>query len=264
MVLKVKSEETIKPLKNVSSFTAWTMPSLDNGDAPGFRQPVDDAKSTKSDPRDASEIAAEELKAVRDAAYQEGFNSGRDQGMAAAKNSIDQLTQTFTGLINSLNEPLKQCGEQTQQQLLELAFAIARQIVRRELSQDPTQLIATIREAVGMLPIGEQKISISLHPEDAKIVNSSLSINEHSTSSRWQINEDPSIERGGCQIATQNSKIDASIDKQVAVLFSRIAGGLRAGEGAPNEEPLNESASNKSLPSKNEPGASHEDGSHAE
>lgn len=231
MVLKARSENTIQPLRNVKNFSSWTLPSLDGGTAPGYKQPVEEVvEDPKVVAEELAKIQAQELKTIKEEAFKEGFNSGQKAGLAAAKNEIDKQINSVRNLIDELSDPIKQCGEQTQQELLQLAFAVARQIVRRELKQDPSQLIAIIREALRLLPIGSQKIEIALHPDDALMLKNSFSIETESDSNRWKIKEDPVIERGGCLVTTKNSKIDASINKQVAILFNRIAGGLRADE----------------------------------
>lgn len=230
MVLKPRSDSPTKLIKNKSGFSAWSVPELDAGKAPSFRQPVEESQEPELTQEEETKLAEAELKAIRDAAFQEGFESGKEAGLAAAQQQIDELTQTLKSLIQQLNDPLAQCAENTQKEILQLAFAIARQIVRRELQQDPTQLIAIIRASLKLLPIGSQNITILLHPEDAAVVKNALSIGSDNESGDWKLRDDPSVERGSCQINTENSKIDASIDKQIAVLFSRVAGGQRAGE----------------------------------
>lgn len=217
MVLKTKSEDSIKPLKDISDFSIWALPQLDSKDDKSFRQ------EERLTDKEKEQRALEELERVRQAAHQEGLQLGLD----AAKKQVEEKLATLDHLIHQLNEPLKQCGERTTDQLLQLAFSIARQIVRRELQQEPTQLIAIIREAINLLPSSSEKTTISLHPEDAKVIQEALSIATDSENSRWKINEDISIERGGCQVNTQHSRVDASIDKQIAILFSRVAGGQR-------------------------------------
>ncbi|WP_168204212.1 flagellar assembly protein FliH [Aliikangiella coralliicola] len=228
--MKLKSDSPIKPLKDNTKYSPWKVPSLELGDAPNFIQPVEEEEVEELSEEEQERISAEELQAIRDEAYQQGLNEGREAGLAAAKQQIDELTKSLSEVIEQLTEPTRQCGEQTQNELLQLAFAIARQIVRRELQQDPTQLIAIIREALKLLPVGSKSITIALHPEDALIVKNALSIGTENDSGNWEIKGDPSVVRGGCQVNTENSKVDASIDKQIAVLFSRIAGGQRAGE----------------------------------
>ena len=185
------------------------------------------------------EIAAAheaELLAIREQAKAEGFEEGRKEGLATGQKEIVEKSALLANLISQLSDPVSLCGEETQHAILKLAFAVARQIVRRELKQDPTQLIAIIREALKMLPLGASSIVISLHPEDEALVSSALSINSDSEQNDWKIKSNPSLERGSCQVVTENSTVDASIDKQVAVLFSKLVGGQRAGESSTNSE----------------------------
>lgn len=226
MVIKSKSNKPIEMIKEVSEFSSWDVPSLKNGNKNNFFQPIEDKQNPSVEKTEQLNKSKEEF----DSGYEKGFSQGLKDGSASAKDDMEEQKELFLNLTNSLSEPIKLCGEKTQQQLIELSFAIARQILRRELQQDPTQLIGIIREALNLLPIATQEITILLHPEDAVIVKDKLSIDSESKAGRWEITVDPSIERGSCQVNTKNSNVDASIDKQIAVLFSRVAGGQRAGE----------------------------------
>lgn len=240
MVLKAKSEDSIKPLKDVSDFSSWSLPQLKGGKSPGFRQ----GKDEKLTDKERQKKLAEEVEKKKNEVREKGYNTGYQEGLKKAEQEVTEKVTLLSQLITQLGEPIEQCQEKTEKQLLQLSFAIARQIVRRELQQDPTQLIAIIRDAISLLPNAEKKIEISLHPEDAKIVKNALSIDKNpvdqksieqesthqqtSTSdSHWNINDNLSIERGCCQVTTQDSKVDASIDKQIAVLFSKVVGGQR-------------------------------------
>ncbi len=229
MVLKAKSENPIRPMRNVKGYQPWSLPLIHVEQGKIFRQPVEE-KELEIEEKTEELMTAEALQKIKDQAYTEGFDKGRREGLQSAKDEIDHKTQLLNDLLSELADPLQQCGEQTQQELVELAFAISRQIVRRELKQDPTQLIAIIREALKLLPIGSKNIQILLHPDDASIIREVLSINKDSQDSRWQLVEEPSMERGGCLLKTDNSKVDASIDRQIAVLFSRLVGGQRSRE----------------------------------
>lgn len=232
MVTKTKSDKPIKPLRNVTNFSRWEMPSIDAPKGKVFRQPVEEEK--KQEVELVEKISEQEIQQIKDDAYQEGFQKGHAEGLQASQNEIETKRQLLDSMLQQLVEPTQACGEKTQQELLEMAFAISRQIVRRELKQDPTQLIAIIRDALKLLPIGSKNIQVLLHPEDASVIRSVLPIDEDSPDSRWKLVEEPSMERGGCLLKTDNSNVDASVDRQIAVLFSRIAGGQRAGEDDAN------------------------------
>ncbi len=232
MVTKAKSDEPTKPLRNVTNFAKWEMPAIDAPEGKIFRQPVEEEQEQEVEL--VEKISEDEIQAIRDAAYQEGFQKGQADGLANAQEQVDARVLLLESLIQQLAEPTQACGEQTEQALLQMAFAISRQIVRRELKQDPTQLIAIIRDALKLLPVGSKNIQVQLHPEDAAVIRNVLSIDEDSPDSRWKLVEEPSMERGGCLLKTDNSNVDASVDRQIAVLFSRIAGGQRAGEDNAN------------------------------
>jgi flagellar assembly protein FliH len=87
-----------------------------------------------------------------------------------------------------------------ERELLTLAMALARQIVRRELKADPTQIIGIIREAIAALPVAAREVRVHLHPEDAAVVREHLAPTESERA--WAIVEDPVMARGGCQITT--------------------------------------------------------------
>ena len=54
--------------------------------------------------------------------------------------------------------------QEVERELLTLAMALARQIVRRELKTDPTQIIGIIREAIAALPVAAREVRVHLHP----------------------------------------------------------------------------------------------------
>lgn len=243
MVQKAKSEAPIQLLRNVDSYQSWRAPAIDISGAKVFRQeseqevdaePIEDEKSEEL-------ITAEELQSIKDHAYTEGFEKGRGEGLQSGITEVDKKNALLKNIISELESPLKECGENAQKELLELSFAIAKQVLRRELRQDPTQLIAIIRESLQLLPIASKDIQILLHPDDASIIRDALSltgaskeantnIGLQSSEKSWSLLEDPSMQPGGCIIKTNNSRIDASIDQQIAVLFSKMVDEQRTAE----------------------------------
>ena len=246
MVQKAKSEAPIKLIRNVDNYQTWRAPAIDIAGARVFRQEesqeseIDEIEEEKSEEL----ITAEELQAIKDHAYTEGFEKGRTEGLESGITEIEKKNLLLKNIIEEIETPLKECGENTQKELLELSFSIAKQILRRELKQDPTQLIAIIRESLQLLPIASKDVQILLHPDDASIIREALSLgdtaksasmepsdnNRLSTEKSWSLLEDPSMQPGGCIIKTTNSKIDASIDQQIAVLFSKMIDEQRTAE----------------------------------
>ncbi|PHS19769.1 MAG: hypothetical protein COA86_03140 [Kangiella sp.] len=247
MVQKVKSEAPIKLIRNVANYRPWRAPAIDIAGARVFRQEASEESDVDikalEDEKSEELITAEELQAIKDQAYTEGFEKGRNEGLESGIQEVEKKNHLLKNIIEELETPLKECGVNTQKELLELSFAIAKQILRRELKQDPTQLIAIIRESLQLLPIASKEIQVLLHPDDASIIREALSLGEaknnssnepnsnlQSNDKSWSLLEEPSMQPGGCIIKTNNSKIDASIDQQIAVLFSKMIDEQRTAE----------------------------------
>ena len=85
--------------------------------------------------------------------------------------------------------------------------------------------MAVVREGLAALPISARKPRIYLHPEDAQLVRSALSLRE--AEHDWRIEEDLLMLRGDCRIETESSRIDASIDARLSAIAANLLGGER-------------------------------------
>jgi len=181
-----------------------------------------------------------ELEAIEQKAHQEAYAAGRAEGLAAARaESEPQLTQLkaqvqrMSAIFDQLARPLENMDAQVEQQLVNLALAIAKQLVRRELKTDPAQVIAVVRETVGLLPASARDVRVHLHPEDAAVVREKLAT--PSADRAWSIVEDPVMTRGGCRVTTDTAQIDARLETRIGGVISAILGDERA--AARVEEP---------------------------
>ena len=178
-----------------------------------------------------------ELEDVERRAYEEAFAKGREAGVAAAKAEHAQIlaqaqaqVKRLEQVVDSLARPLQDVDAQVESELVNLALTVARQLVRRELRIDPSQVIAIIRETVALLPIAARDVRVHLHPEDAAIVRDRLAA---TTAERaWSIVEDPVLTRGGCRVTTDSALIDARLETRVNTVIATILGDERAGARA--------------------------------
>jgi flagellar assembly protein FliH len=115
-----------------------------------------------------------------------------------------------------------------QEQLTELAIAIARQLLRRELKIDPSQVIAVVRETVALLPAAARDVRVLLHPEDAALLRERLVAPQ--IESAWTLLEDPMMSRGGCRVTAEAAQIDARVETRLAAVMSALLGDERTAE----------------------------------
>ena len=93
-------------------------------------------------------LTAVQLERIQKQAYDEAFARGLKEGMAAGQVHIREQVKLFVGMANSLQDPLKETDEKIEHELVLLCLAIAKQIIRREITLDPGHIISVIREAL--------------------------------------------------------------------------------------------------------------------
>ena len=166
-------------------------------------------------------MTAKQVESIQKQAYDEGFAQGRSDGLK----QMQQQALRFEQLMQALQTPFADLDQQVEQELVRLAVAVARQLVRREIKTDPGAVVAVVREAMGQLPVSAQQINLHLHPEDAALVRTALSLNEEDR--RWRIVEDPVLARGDCRILTETSRIDATVEARLTAIIATMLGGER-------------------------------------
>src|SRR5882757_4694895 len=155
-------------------------------------------------------------------AHAEAFAQGLAEGREAGRGEVRAQVEKLAALFYDLAKPFKVLNAEVERELLTLAMALARQIVRRELKTDPTQIIGIIRDAIAALPVAAREVRVHLHPEDAAVVRQNLAPTESERA--WAIIEDPVMARGGCQITTTTSRIDARLETRLAAILSELMG----------------------------------------
>jgi flagellar assembly protein FliH len=169
-------------------------------------------------------------------AGQEGAR-GYEAGVARAQGEIqgrvadlNTRVQRLDSILQLLAQPLRALDEEIEKQLLELTFAVGKQLARRELSAAPAQVVAILRECLEQLPVAARDVRVHLHPEDAAIVRERLAA--PSAERAWSLVEDPTLARGGCLVRSDNSQIDARFESRVHAVLAAALGEQRAPERA--------------------------------
>lgn len=199
----------------------WQRPQL---------QPYSDA-SAEEQAQSASlqSITEEEINELREQArqqgYQEGMEEGRKAAWDAAKPEVEARLGQLEAMLQTLNAPLQQIHDAVEQELVALAVAIAKQVVRRELKTDPGQVVAVVREALGILPANDSRLRLLMHPDDAVLLNSVMAVSEKVE--RIDVIEDPAVLRGGVRVESDESQIDATVETRIAEIAAVVMGGER-------------------------------------
>lgn len=170
-------------------------------------------------------MTAGRLEEIQKEAYNEAWQKGHTDGVQAGEAAVRDRVERLDELLKAQARPFDILDEQIEKQLVELAMATVRQLFRREIKLDPSHVIGVVREAIQLLPAASRNVRVSLHPDDAAIVRDNLVPAEGEPA--WAIVEDPLMSKGGCVVATENSKVDASAEARLNTLIRRVAGDER-------------------------------------
>ncbi len=190
----------------VAGVERWDVPAIDGSDGRGL-------------------VTAGQLQNLQKAAYDEAYEAGLEAGKKAGEQETLRRVARLDQLLLALARPFDELDEMVEKQLAELSIAVAKQLFRREIQIEPGHVIGVVREAIQLLPATARDITIYLHPADAKLVLESLSPTDGERA--WKVVEDPLIDRGGCKVATENSRIDAQAETRFRAVISAITGDER-------------------------------------
>ena len=180
--------------------TRWDVPAIDGSEGKGY-------------------LTADRLQRLQKDAYDEAWEKGHADGIAAGGREIAARAKRYDELLCALSRPFDELDESVEAQLIEVSIAVVKQLFRREIKIDPSHIIGVAREAIQALPIASRSVQVHLHPDDAKLVSESLTPAENEPA--WTIVEDPLMSRGGCNVTTENSQIDATAEARLQAVINR-------------------------------------------
>ena len=170
----------------------------------------------------------EKLKSVQEAAYQEayllGLNEGRREGYKNKLAEIDESIGKFEELIVGIIDLKKELLRQNESHLVQLAFHMASRLAHKEISIDPTIIIDVIRKAVELAQT-EEEISIQVHPMQVSFLEDLKKEMGRSFDfiKKVHIEGAESLSLGGCIIDTNYGQIDARTEERVKRLWESLS-----------------------------------------
>lgn len=216
-------------MKEHSQSERRAAPAIERWSLPSVEGPLATAS------RDERARAAPEKRTTQDTAR--GYEAGVARAQAEIAPQLEALkarVKRLDSVLELLTQPLKALDEEVEQQLFELAVAVGKQLARRELSADPAQILAILRECLGQLPLAAREVRVHLHPEDAAVVRERLATPNEERA--WTLIEDPTLSRGGCLVRSDTSQIDARFESRVSAVLASALGEQRLSERTPGSD----------------------------
>lgn len=134
-----------------------------------------------------------------------GYAEGRAEGIELARSEAERIQQ----LALACAQAIENLEAETGQALINLAVSIARQVLRSTLKAEPEQILNVVREVLQVDGSHQGMLKLRVNPADLELVNEYLQ--QNGTVTRWRLQPDMSIDRGGCIAETALGNIDATL-----------------------------------------------------
>lgn len=148
-------------------------------------------------------------------AFATAYAQGERAGLEAGTKRADAMLRRLADTLRELEELRRSMIRQTEHQVVQLALAIAKRILRREVASDHDLLCAMARVALDR--IGDARPArIRLHPDDHAAIVAARGpgwAGGHVT-----VEADATVSRGGCLVESPFGFADASVEAQFRVL----------------------------------------------
>ena len=225
-----KPDESVTDLiraRDVRGFESWALPSFDPPKPEPEPEPEPEPPEMEEVPlEEVQPLTLEELESIRQEAYNEGFAIGEKEGFHSTTLKVRQEAETALAakiaslelLMANLFEPIAEQDTQIEKSLVDLVQHITKQMIKRELAIDSTQIEHVMRDALKLLPLGVENVRLYVNPQDFAQVKALRERHEET----WRIVEDESLLPGGCRVETEHSRIDASVESRVTQVMAKL------------------------------------------
>lgn len=188
------------------------------------------AVDTEALARAAREQAAREQEAhardlardaqVHEQGYAEGFAQGRAHAILEEQHKFQQYldgeaadkAQRFTALLQSAERQLHEAEQLASQAVLDIALALARQVVRQELSVNPNVLQPVVREALGLLAADAKAAVVRMNPLDIEVFQDALATEFAAVA--LTLVADAAVAPGGCVVSSGGTVVDGRLQSR--------------------------------------------------
>ncbi len=170
---------------------------------------------------DAPAVSQQRLATLEREAFAKGYEQGERAGTEAAGKRGEAMLRRLSDTLTELTSLRASMIRQTENQIVELALAVARRVVHREVSLDRNLMIAIVRVALDRL--GESAhVTVRLHPEEFEATGAAR-VAEFAGSDITFV-PDARVGRGGCRVESDMGMLDASVDAQIQEIARALLG----------------------------------------
>lgn len=158
-------------------------------------------------PSDLHAQLHEEAAVAREVARAEGFDLGRREASEAGANAIAALAE----VARAAEERADTLAARLEAEAVELAFAVAAQILGAYVEAEPELVVGAVRGALRSL-VDREQVTVLVNPDDLELVRAAGEELRATLGGieRWEVQSERRVARGGAVVRYADGEIDAS------------------------------------------------------
>lgn len=206
----------IHPEDNIEC-KSWIIPKIENENSKnlaGYLLPSDHNAQAREKLLDVAKL--------RKKAYQEAFEQGEKDGNKSGEGKFLEQLERLNTIMQSFESGVSGLNHLFEQHVIKLVVAIAKSVIRYELSMPENMIKNLVIEGLNCLPANSHGIHVHINPEDEKIIKQAIEQSHINKFEHIQIVGNPDVAIGGCIIEAEDSKIDLTISSRLKEVFNNM------------------------------------------
>jgi flagellar assembly protein FliH len=156
-----------------------------------------------------------------------GVREGEAAGKSRAAAEVQPVIERLSGVITDVAGLRPRLRKEAEADIVKLALAIARRVLRREIAVDADALTGLVMAALGKLQ-GLEICRVRTHPAHAPLIAECL--RKSAPASAVEVISDSASQPGTVVFETGRGNLDASVETQLQEIERGLADRLRSGK----------------------------------
>ncbi|HWT95646.1 MAG TPA: FliH/SctL family protein [Solirubrobacteraceae bacterium] len=162
------------------------------------------------------ETARAEAEAIREAARQDGFQAGYQQGLAGAQEYLAPSVQALAAVQEALGDERGRAAEAVEREAVELAFRIAEKALGAAIEAKPEHVVDVVRGGLRRL-LERERVVVMVHPDDLDVLRAAADglQAELGGIGSMEVQAERRVGRGGAIVRTAAGEVDGRLEVQL-------------------------------------------------
>ncbi|MDH4192797.1 MAG: FliH/SctL family protein [Nitrospirota bacterium] len=171
----------------------------------------------------AEEAPPHDCDALQREAFEQGRQAGIEEGRAQCQAEVEEELKKALRLANHIGRARVAALEEHERDIVEVALAITRKIILREIEIDKEIVVRQVRQVLELLP-AQELVTLKVHPQDFRTLEPLQHTlrAEFSKGDHLVLESHEDVDPGGCLVEQAGLLFDAQLTQQLAIVASEF------------------------------------------